>query len=262
MKLDHRTIVATRLVTAACIFICGGLFSTPPSARPRADTKQTPAVAPSETLAVSKITAAEIPMPFRTGETLNYRVEWAIFPNAAALQMNVVERRNLLGWQTWHFRASAHSEVPARTFFEVDDQFDSYTDAATLESHQYEMYLSEMGSKENEVLHLVAIGQPNRGNAIPSAHSTHCARWIGSRRRNFTFRSMTAAIYMTCARARRPRRTRSQWTRGIFKLQKSLYACPNTARKCHTQISSCGLHTTPRAHPCWRWRKCLWEVFV
>ncbi len=106
-------------------------------------------------------------MPFRTGETLNYRVEWAIFPNAAALQMNVVERRNLLGWQTWHFRASAHSEVPARTFFEVDDQFDSYTDAATLESHQYEMYLSEMGSKENEVLHLVAIGQPNRGNVAP-----------------------------------------------------------------------------------------------
>jgi Protein of unknown function (DUF3108) len=106
-------------------------------------------------------------MPFRAGETLNYRVEWAIFPNAAALQMNVVERRNLLGWQTWHFRAAAHSEVPARTFFEVDDQFDSYTDATTLESHQYEMYLNEMGEKQNEVLHLVSIGQANRGNAAP-----------------------------------------------------------------------------------------------
>jgi len=106
-------------------------------------------------------------MPFRTGEILNYRVEWAIFANAAALQLNVVERRNLLGWQTWHFRASAHSEEPARTFFVVDDQFDSYTDATTLESHQYEMYLNELGSKENEVLHLVAIGQPNRGNVAP-----------------------------------------------------------------------------------------------
>jgi hypothetical protein len=106
-------------------------------------------------------------MPFRTGEILNYRVEWAIFPTAAVLQMSVIERRNLLGWQTWHFRASAHSVVPARTFFEVDDQFDSYTDATTLESHQYELYLNEMGSKENEVLHLVAIGQASRGNVAP-----------------------------------------------------------------------------------------------
>ena len=106
-------------------------------------------------------------MPFRTGEILNYRVEWAIFPNAAALQMNVVERRNLLGWQTWHFRASAHSVVPARALFEVDDQFDSYTDASTLESHQYEMYLNEMGSKQDQVLHLIPIGQPYRGIVAP-----------------------------------------------------------------------------------------------
>ena len=106
-------------------------------------------------------------MPFRAGETLNYRVEWAIFPNAAALQMSVVERRNLLGWQTWHFRASAHSEAPARTLFEVDDQFDSYTDATTLESHQYEMYLNELGSQQYDVMHLVAIGQANRGNVAP-----------------------------------------------------------------------------------------------
>ncbi len=106
-------------------------------------------------------------MPFRTGEILNYRVEWAIFPNAATLQMSVVERRNLFGWQTWHFRASAHSEAPARMLFEVDDQFDSYTDSTTLESHQYEMYLSEMGSKQNEVSHLVTIGQSSRGNVAP-----------------------------------------------------------------------------------------------
>jgi hypothetical protein len=167
MKMDLLATIANRLFTAACIFMCGGFLSTTPSARPSANARQTPADAPSRTLTVNKITAAETPMPFRTGEILNYRVEWAIFPNAAALQMNVVERRNLLGWQTWHFRASAHSVVPARTFFEVDDQFDSYTDATTLESHQYEMYLNEMGSQENEVLHLVPIGQANRGNAAP-----------------------------------------------------------------------------------------------
>ena len=106
-------------------------------------------------------------MPFRAGEILNYRVAWAIFPNAAALQMNVVERRNLLGWQTWHFRASAHSQNPARTLFEVDDQFDSYTDTTTLESHQYELYLNEMGSQQNEVLHLIPVGQSARGAVAP-----------------------------------------------------------------------------------------------
>ena len=106
-------------------------------------------------------------MPFRAGEILNYRVAWAIFPNAAALQMDVVERRNLLGWQTWHFRASAHSQSPARALFEVDDQFDSYTDTSTLESHQYELYLNEMGSRQNEVLHLVPVGQSSRGTVAP-----------------------------------------------------------------------------------------------
>jgi hypothetical protein len=167
MKLHPRAATGSRLFAAALIFICGTIPATPHSVRLHADTDQAPSGAQGQALTVSKITSAEPPMPFRTGEILNYRVEWAIFPNAAALQMSVVERRNLLGWQTWHFRASAHSVVPARTLFEVDDQFDSYTDATTLESHQYEMYLNEMGSKQNEVLHLISIGQANRGNVAP-----------------------------------------------------------------------------------------------
>jgi hypothetical protein len=111
--------------------------------------------------------AAEPMMPFRVGEILNYRLEWAAFPNAASVQTAVVERRNLFGWQTWHFRASVHSQAPLRTLFEVDDQFDSYTDAATLESHQYEMYLDEMGKRQDQVLHLIAVGQSRRGNVAP-----------------------------------------------------------------------------------------------
>src|SRR5580693_4053974 len=167
MKSDYRAAVASRLITAAVIFIGGCVLAVVPTARPRANTKQTPASGPRKAVTVSKITAVEMPMPFRTGEILNYRVSWAIFPNAAALQMTVVERRNLLGWQTWHFRASAHSENPARTLFEVDDQFDSYTDTTTLESHQYELYLSELGSRQNEVLHLIPVGQSSRGTVAP-----------------------------------------------------------------------------------------------
>jgi len=167
MKLRHQATFTSRLFTAAVIFVCGLVPVIVPAAHPRAGTQHAASSTPSKVISVSEISMPEIAMPFRTGEILNYRVEWAIFPNAAALQMSVVERRDLLGWQTWHFRASAHSVVPARTLFEVDDQFDSYTDATTLESHQYEMYLNEMGSKQNEVLHLIAIGQSNRGSVAP-----------------------------------------------------------------------------------------------
>jgi hypothetical protein len=167
MKAHHRATALSRLITIAVIFICSGVLAAAHPARPRADTQQTGSATSCRAMPAAKITSPEPAMPFRTGEILNYRVAWAIFPNAAALQMNVVERRNLLGWQTWHFRASAHSENPARTLFEVDDQFDSYTDTATLESHQYELYLSEMGSKQNEVLHLIPVGQSSRGMVAP-----------------------------------------------------------------------------------------------
>jgi hypothetical protein len=167
MRSHARATVASRLITVAFIFICSGVLAAPRCARPGANASQTPPAAPRKSISATKTASPEPTMPFRTGEILNYRVSWAIFPNAAALQMNVVERRNLLGWQTWHFRASAHSQAPARTLFEVDDQFDSYTDTATLESHQYELYLSEMGSKQNDVLHLVTVGQSVRGTVAP-----------------------------------------------------------------------------------------------
>jgi hypothetical protein len=167
MKSNYRATVASRLITVALIFICGGVLAAPRSTRPRADRNQASFGASGKAMSATKITSPEPAMPFRVGEILNYRVAWAIFPNAAALQMNVVERRDLLGWKSWHFRASAHSENPARTLFEVDDQFDSYTDTTTLESHQYELYLSEMGSKQNEVLHLISVGQSSRGTVAP-----------------------------------------------------------------------------------------------
>ena len=103
-------------------------------------------------------------MPFRIGEKLDYRVAWASFSNAASIELTVPERRDLMGWGTWHFRASAHSLSPMRAFIVVDDQFDSYTDAATLESRQYETYLNEMGEKQTEVFHFRPEGQPSRGD--------------------------------------------------------------------------------------------------
>lgn len=106
--------------------------------------------------------ANDLQVPFRVGETLNYRVTWAAFTNAASLQLNVVERRNLFGWQTWHFQALMHTLNPVRAFFPVDDQFDSYTDSGSLESRQYELYLNEMGRNQNKALHFVPMGQVSR----------------------------------------------------------------------------------------------------
>jgi Protein of unknown function (DUF3108) len=101
----------------------------------------------------------ETPMPFRAGEKLEYRIAWSSFSDAANLELSVPERRDLYGWHTWHFQAAFHTVRPVRTLFAVDDQFDSYTDAASLECRQFEMYLNELGKGETDVFHLLPIGE-------------------------------------------------------------------------------------------------------
>jgi Protein of unknown function (DUF3108) len=107
---------------------------------------------------------AETPMPFRIGETLNYDVAWSAFASAAKIQLCVTEHREIFGSRTWHFRASAHTVSPLRSFLTVDDQIDSYTDTATFESRQYEMYLDEMGRKDNQILRFSVAGRPQKTN--------------------------------------------------------------------------------------------------
>ncbi|MGB8541061.1 MAG: DUF3108 domain-containing protein [Candidatus Acidiferrales bacterium] len=106
--------------------------------------------------------AAEPPMPFRIGETLNYDVSWSAFASAAKIQLCVTEHREILGSRTWHFRASAHTLSPLRSFLTLDDQIDSYTDTGTFESRQYEMYLDEMGRKDTQILHFSVLGRSQK----------------------------------------------------------------------------------------------------
>ena len=108
---------------------------------------------------------AGLAMPFRAGEDLRYRVVWAAFSDAASLELTIPEQRNLFGWQTWHFRAAAHTRGTVRSLFSVDDQFDSYADAATLESRQYELHVNELGRIQNQVLRPLAEGQRSRAPA-------------------------------------------------------------------------------------------------
>jgi hypothetical protein len=101
-------------------------------------------------------------MPFRAGETLNYRVGWSAFANAASVQLAVPEQRDLFGYSTWHFRAQAHTVSPVRSLFSIDDQFDSYADQSTLEARQYETHLNELGKTQDQVFHFIAPGQASR----------------------------------------------------------------------------------------------------
>ena len=101
-------------------------------------------------------------MPFHVGEKLDYRVAWTSFDDAAAVHLSVPERRNLFGWQTWHFRATIHTLRSVHTLFPVDDQFDSYTDVSSLESRRFEMYRDELGKNATKVHDLVHPGQRPR----------------------------------------------------------------------------------------------------
>jgi hypothetical protein len=102
-------------------------------------------------------------LPFAIGESLRYKLGWSTFAHAADVQLDFVERRDLFGQPTLHFRAALHSFPPLRALFPVDDVFDSYSDPQTFVSRQYEFHLSEMGSKEERIRRFTSSGAPRIG---------------------------------------------------------------------------------------------------
>jgi len=96
--------------------------------------------------------------PLRTGEVLEFAADVAKMSNVANLRLQIVERRNFFGKNAWHLQAIAHTENPLRMVFELDDQFDSYSDAATLSSLQYEMHLNERGEKQESIQRMTTTG--------------------------------------------------------------------------------------------------------
>jgi len=103
---------------------------------------------------------AEAAVPFRVGEKLEYRVGWANFLTAATLRLAVAERRRFFGREAWHFQAFARTVEPVRFLYALDDQFDSYTDTATLSSLRYEMHLREQGGQEDSVVRMSTGQEP------------------------------------------------------------------------------------------------------
>jgi hypothetical protein len=88
----------------------------------------------------------------RSGESLEYDVEVATLNSTiATIKIDTREKRDLAGKNVWHLQGFAHTGNPYRMVFELDDEFDSYSEAANLTSVQYEMHLSERGQKINSV---------------------------------------------------------------------------------------------------------------
>jgi hypothetical protein len=101
------------------------------------------------------------PVPFRSGEILQYRILFSKYAvNAGKIETTVIEQRNFFGHMAWHFRAAAHTMDTMRMLFPIDDEFDSYTSAANLFSLQYEMYLHEQGKEQTSVYRMTTDGDP------------------------------------------------------------------------------------------------------
>ena len=130
---------------------------------------QSPARQTAVPQAAARAALRETEVPFRGGERLAFQVLFSKFTvKAAALEFAVVERRSFFGRSAWHFRATARTVDTVRILYPLDDQFDSYTDAARLTSLQYEMYLREAGERQDRTWRM-DTGEEPLAAGIPAA---------------------------------------------------------------------------------------------
>jgi hypothetical protein len=115
--------------------------------------------APSRTIEPGERAApGDAGTPLRPGEVLEFAADVEKLSNVANLRLQIVDRRNFFGKNAWHLQAFARTENPLRMVFELDDQFDSYSDAATFSSLQYEMHLNERGEKQESIQRMTTTG--------------------------------------------------------------------------------------------------------
>jgi hypothetical protein len=129
-----------------------------PAATPNAPTPLPPKAPARSELGNSKEPAAAEPgFVLRSGETLEYNANVPKLNSTVAnLRIIAIEKRNTGPHSAWHLQASAHTENPYRMVFQLDDQFDSYSDAANMTSFQYEMHLNERGQIVDDVERLLS----------------------------------------------------------------------------------------------------------
>ena len=104
--------------------------------------------------------------PQRVGEVWEFSANVSKLSNVATLQLKTVEKKTFFGKPAWHLQAFAHTQNPLRMVFSLDDRFDSYSDAASLSSLQYEMHLNERGQSVESVQRMITGGRdPAPANA-------------------------------------------------------------------------------------------------
>ena len=114
--------------------------------------------APSGQISAKKGNAPAAPgYVVRAGESLEFAANVTKLNSTIAnLKLVTAEKRNFYGKNTWHLQAFAHTENPYRMIFELDDQFDSYSEAGDFASQQYEMHLNERGQKVDSVQRMLS----------------------------------------------------------------------------------------------------------
>jgi hypothetical protein len=133
-----------------------GFREVPPAEKPASAPAEKSTLPPDSKKAALPVDAG---LPLRAGEVLEYTANVSKLNDVATLKLQVAGRGNFLGKSTWHLQAFAHTQNPLRMVFELDDQFDSYSDAGTLASLQYEMHLSERGQKVESVQRMTDTGK-------------------------------------------------------------------------------------------------------
>lgn len=105
------------------------------------------------------------------GEVLDFAANVTKLNSTVAnLKVKVMEHRSFDGKSAWHLQAFAHTENPYRMVFELDDQFDSFSEADNFTGLQYEMHLSERGQKVDTIEKMVTSG---KDPAPPNAAAAH-----------------------------------------------------------------------------------------
>lgn len=138
--------------------------SSAPPAQPEVTAKAQPE--PSLAAAPKKDPATTSVLPLRPGEILDFTADVAKVSSVATLRLQTAEKRNFQGKSAWHLQAFAHTQNPLRMVFQLDDQFDSYSDASNLASLQYELHLNERGQKVDSIQRMTTTGhEPASRNA-------------------------------------------------------------------------------------------------
>jgi len=104
--------------------------------------------------------APAAPVPFQTGERLEYRVLWTRNVVAAQAAMFVRGQRTLRGRETWQLEATARTVEPIRYVYSLDDRYASHPARDSMASLQFDSTQIRQRKKEDSSVRFAHQGEP------------------------------------------------------------------------------------------------------